>query len=50
MLSPTTAPDPVTAPANQCACGHALAAHDVIAARFCAATTAHNLARACICK
>jgi hypothetical protein len=36
--------------AKQCDCGHALAGHDVIAARFCAATSARNLARACICK
>jgi hypothetical protein len=48
MLSPTT--DPVTSPAKQCACGHPIATHDVISARFCAATAAHNLSRACICK
>jgi hypothetical protein len=40
----------ITAPPTLCACGHALAAHDVISTRYCAATTAHQLSRGCICK
>ncbi len=48
MLSPPTAP--VTVLVKQCACGHPHAAHDVIAARYCAATITHHLSRACICK
>jgi hypothetical protein len=48
MLSPH--PVAVTAPPRLCACGHVSITHDVIAARYCAATTAHALSRGCICK
>jgi hypothetical protein len=48
MLSPH--PVAVTAPPRLCACGHALITHDVIATRYCMATTAHKLSRGCICK
>jgi hypothetical protein len=34
---------------DQCGCGHLDSAHDVIAARFCAATQAGALTRGCIC-
>lgn len=30
-------------------CGHTLSAHDVISARYCAATAAGALTRACVC-
>jgi hypothetical protein len=35
--------------ADQCRCRHLDNAHDVIAARFCAATQAGELTRSCIC-
>jgi hypothetical protein len=35
--------------AANCACGHALAAHDSLGIRFCAATGRGNLTRKCIC-
>jgi hypothetical protein len=35
--------------ARQCGCGHLDKAHDVIAARYCAATQAGALTRGCIC-
>jgi hypothetical protein len=34
---------------DRCACGHLLEHHDRIAARYCAATTAGELSRDCIC-
>lgn len=34
---------------DTCACGHPLAHHDVIAARYCAATIAGSMDRGCIC-
>ena len=40
---------PTTTASDQCGCGHLDQAHDVIAARFCAATIAAALTRACIC-
>lgn len=40
---------PATSAADQCGCGHLDSAHDVIAARFCAATQAGALSRGCIC-
>ena len=40
---------PATTAADQCRCGHLDNAHDVIAARFCAATQAGALSRGCIC-
>ena len=40
---------PAKAGADQCGCGHADKAHDVIAKRFCAATHAQSLTRGCIC-
>jgi hypothetical protein len=36
--------------ATRCPCGHEMSAHDAIAARFCAATIAGDLQRACVCK
>jgi hypothetical protein len=45
------ASDPNYADAAKCpACVHPVAAHDVIATRFCAATTARTLARGCACQ
>ena len=47
-----TAPLPSSAqssPADLCACGHRLDAHDAISARFCAATIVNNLLRGCVC-
>lgn len=41
------APEKTSAP--QCGCGHLDNAHDLIAARFCAATRAGALIRGCIC-
>jgi hypothetical protein len=35
---------------GNCGCGHAVAAHDEIAARFCGATAMHSLDRKCICR
>jgi hypothetical protein len=37
-----------TGPAS-CACGHSSASHDRVAARYCAATTAGNISRGCLC-
>jgi len=34
---------------DTCECGHPRAHHDVVAARYCAATTAGSMARGCIC-
>ena len=34
---------------DRCACGHLHQVHDVIAARYCAATQASALTRGCIC-
>jgi hypothetical protein len=36
-------------PLALCCCGHEAAAHDAVAARYCAATAASTLDRACIC-
>lgn len=33
----------------QCRCGHAVAEHDAIGTRFCAASTGGDLDRGCIC-
>jgi len=33
-----------------CPCGHLLAGHDRIAARYCSATAASGLDRACVCR
>lgn len=53
MPQPAPAPldlDPGTAPAPACAaCPHERDAHDAHGTRFCAATTATNLPRGCIC-
>lgn len=35
--------------AEDCRCGHSLASHDEIAARYCQATATHEHARGCIC-
>jgi hypothetical protein len=35
--------------ADTCGCGHPNANHDVVAARYCAATIAGSMARGCIC-
>jgi hypothetical protein len=51
-----TNPSHITAPSNGepqpdtlCACGHAVEAHDLIASRYCRATVASALDRACMC-
>ena len=44
------APDPDDAAARCSACVHPRDAHDGIATRFCAATTARALARGCACQ
>jgi len=55
MTAPvTTAPSgtlPTTAQAAGCpACPHPMAAHDLIGARFCRATTAGTVERGCVCR
>jgi hypothetical protein len=45
---PPPAP-PANSATDSCGCGHLDSAHDVIAARFCAATQAGALSRGCIC-
>jgi hypothetical protein len=41
---------PATEPTEEtCECGHPRAQHDVIAARYCVATTAGSLDRGCVC-
>jgi hypothetical protein len=32
-----------------CGCGHRLAGHDAIAARYCSASTSGGLERGCVC-
>jgi hypothetical protein len=50
-MTPGTAPDPHDTAVPACpACAHPMSAHDVIAARFCAATTARESARGCVCR
>jgi hypothetical protein len=45
-----TAPVPAPADPRACAaCPHAVAAHDALGARFCAATAAAGHRRGCIC-
>lgn len=46
--APTTPPLP-DANALACRCGHPLADHDAIAARYCLATANGQLDRGCIC-
>lgn len=42
-------PPSESAEADTCGCGHSHARHDAVAARYCAATTAGSMARACVC-
>jgi hypothetical protein len=47
--TPADAPEE-TRPENACpSCPHPLDSHDVIARRFCAATSAGHLERGCVC-
>jgi hypothetical protein len=41
---------PAKTAVSHCSCGHDDDAHDMIAARFCAATRAETLTRGCICQ
>ena len=48
--SAETTPDATPDAEKRCgACGHPLAAHDGISARYCAATIANRSARGCVC-
>ena len=50
-VTPQSATDPDEAATPGCrACAHPEKTHDVIAARFCAATTARGLPRGCACR
>ncbi len=42
-------PRSVTVPGLSCACGHPQEEHDLLATRYCAATEAGELTRACAC-
>jgi hypothetical protein len=59
-IQPSAGPRPAESPAASlpgasqaleelCSCGHVLAGHDPVSARFCEATNARQLTRSCIC-
>jgi hypothetical protein len=49
ITAPTLAAESTTSPTCE-SCSHPVATHDLIAVRYCRATAASALIRACICK